>query len=93
MSDPVRERCETLETLLGELFQWCEDNVPYFGEAAKGSYDEAVYRRVAKALGNEYTGSYPEPAQVRFLKARRIRHIVNAAGHPVIARAKPADER
>lgn len=52
-----------LRKLLGELFQWCEDNVPYFGEAAKGSYDEAVYRRVAKALGNEYTGSYPEPAR------------------------------
>ena len=59
----IGERCNTLQDLLGELFQWCENNVPYFGEAAKGSYDEAVYRRVAKALGNEYTGSHPEPAR------------------------------
>ena len=57
----IGERCAVLEAVLGELFQWCDDNVPYFGEAAKGSYDEAVYRRVAKALGNEYTGCHPEP--------------------------------
>lgn len=54
------DRSQTLETVLDELFQWCENNVPYFGEAAKGSYDEAVYRRVAKALGNDYTGCHPE---------------------------------
>jgi hypothetical protein len=33
------------------------------------------------------TGYRRPSAQVRFLKARRIRHVVNAAGHPVIARS------
>lgn len=31
-------------------------------------------------------------AQIRFLRSRRIRHIVNRAGHPVVARAWLVDE-
>lgn len=33
------------------------------------------------------TGLRRPSAQIRFLRARRIRHIVNRAGHPVVARA------
>lgn len=33
------------------------------------------------------TGLRRPSAQARWLKAHRIKHVVNAAGHPVIARA------
>lgn len=33
------------------------------------------------------TGVRRPSAQIRFLRSRRIRHIVNRAGHPVVARA------
>ena len=40
------------------------------------------------------TGVRRPSAQIRFLRQRRIRHIVNRAGHPVIARAWiDADEK
>lgn len=35
----------------------------------------------------ELTGYRRPSAQLRFLHARRIRHIVNRAGYPVVARA------
>lgn len=33
------------------------------------------------------TGLRQPAAQIRFLRSRRIRHIVNRAGHPVVAQA------
>lgn len=56
----IGHQCEVYREALESLFLWCEDNVAYFGEGYKGSRDEAVYRRVAKALGHEYTGAHPE---------------------------------
>lgn len=38
------------------------------------------------------TGVRRPSAQIRFLRSRRIRHIVNRAGHPVVARAWIVDE-
>lgn len=35
----------------------------------------------------EVTGTPQRSLQIEFLRARRIRHIVNRAGRPVIARA------
>lgn len=35
----------------------------------------------------ELTGVRRPSAQIRFLRARRIRHILNRAGRPVVARA------
>lgn len=33
------------------------------------------------------TGVRRHSAQIRFLREKRIRHVVNRAGHPVVARA------
>lgn len=49
-------------------------------------------RRVADAFLSpadveRLTGVRRPSAQIRFLRSRRIRHIVNRAGHPVIAKA------
>lgn len=35
----------------------------------------------------QLTGLHRPSAQIRFLRARRIRHVVNNAGHPIVARA------
>ena len=88
----IGERCEALETVLGELFQWCEDNVPYFGEAAKGSRDEAVYRRVARALGNEYTGCHPAPTGNDLCAALRAYRQADEDGEFVLVSRQACDE-
>ena len=35
----------------------------------------------------ELTGYRRPSSQIRWLRARRVRHYVNGAGHPVVARA------
>jgi len=46
----VERRTQELETALRDLFEWCSNTVPYFGEAWAGSRDDTVYLMAAKAL-------------------------------------------
>jgi len=42
-----------LRAALSGLFDWCHNNVPYFGEHTRGSDADLVYIRAAKALGEK----------------------------------------
>ena len=52
---PATADATELKKALGDLFAWCEDTVPYFGENRRGSRADEVYRRTAKALGEKLT--------------------------------------
>ncbi len=58
---PAQQQADSVRDALKSLFQWCEDTVPYFGENWRGSRADIVYRRAAKALGEELNDPKPEP--------------------------------
>lgn len=47
------ERIKELEKALRDLFNWCSDTVPYFGENWRGSFADTVYKRACAALGEK----------------------------------------
>lgn len=49
----VEARQRQLETALRDLFDWCSDTVPYFGEHWRGSRADEVYKRACAALGEK----------------------------------------